>query len=307
MSVILPSNLKKGDTIAITCPGGYMQKDRVQHCIDTLQKWGYDVMLGKTIGSHSENYFSGTDEERADELQAMLDDPRIKAIIFGRGGYGMSRIIDKLNFNRFKKQPKWLVGFSDITLLHCHVHTRSGIATIHGPMAAAFNPDNNEPQSIIALHNCLKGRRMNYEIQSHQNNKIGIAIGELIGGNLAMLAHISGSRSDIDTRGKILFIEDIGELLYNTDRMMIQLKRSGKLKGLSGLIFGGFSNMKDTLRPYGKTVDEILADIIVDYDYPVCFGFPISHDWENVPVKMGLTHKLTVGHSKVTLKEMKIQ
>lgn len=303
MSIIIPPSLKKGDTIGITCPGSFLPSERVQQCIRTLQNWGYEVMLGKTVGSDSKNYFSASDEERTDELQAMLDNPEIKAILFGRGGYGTGRIIDHLNFRAFKKNPKWLIGFSDITLLHTHVHTNCKVATLHSPMAAAFNLTNNDSTYIDALHHCLKGRKNKIECVAHPFNKKGTATGQLVGGNLALLAHVIGTKSDIDTKGKILFIEDVGEPLYNTDRMLHQLKRAGKFKNLAGLIFGGFTDIKDTERPFGQKPVEILRNIIEDYDYPVCFGFPISHDYTNFPVKTGVEHQLRITSGKVILAE----
>jgi muramoyltetrapeptide carboxypeptidase len=300
----VPSYLKKGDTIGLTCPAGYMAAEKAQTCIKTLQSWGYEVMVGKTLGSDSENYFSGTDEERADELQAMMDDPSINAILFGRGGYGMGRIIDQLNFKKFKKHPKWLIGFSDITVMHTHLFSRYKIASLHAPMAAAFNDGGSENEFVQSLRKALKGNKGNYSCSPHVNNKQGSATGKIIGGNLALLANVIGTPSDFSTKNNILFIEDIGEYLYSVDRMLHQLKRSGKLDDISGLILGGFTEMKDTERPFGKTIDEILQEISADLDIPVCFNFPVSHDTENVALKVGVTYNLIVGSKKVTLKEL---
>lgn len=300
----IPVYLKKGDTIGITCPAGYMAAEKAQACIQTLQSWGYQVMVGKTLGSPSENYFSGPDEDRRDELQAMLDDPSINAILFGRGGYGMSRIIDELDFKAFKKNPKWLIGFSDITVMHTHLFGKYNIASLHAPMAAAFNDGGSENEFIQTLRKTLKGNKANYSTGTHPDNKTGSASGELIGGNLALLAHVIGTDSDFDTKNCILFIEDIGEYLYNIDRMLYQLKRSGKLDRLSGLIFGGFTDMKDTERPFGKTIHEILKEISAGLDIPVCFNFPVSHGKENLALKVGVAHTLVVSAKKVTLKEL---
>jgi len=297
----IPPYLKKGDTIGITCPAGYMAREKAQTCIDTLQKWGFDVMLGKTLGSSSTNYFSGSDEERRDELQAMLDDENINAILFGRGGYGMGRIIDQLDFKKFKKRPKWLIGFSDITVLHCHLNRRLNIAALHAPMAAAFN--NGENEFIRSLHNAITGKKAKYHHSLHPLNKIGSATGELVGGNLSLLAHLCGTASELVTKHKILFIEDTGEYIYNTDRMLYQLKRAGKLDKLAGLIVGGFTEMKDTERPFGKTVEEVIRDIVAEYHYPVCYGFPVSHDKENYALKVGVHYTLKVGKKNVQLSE----
>lgn len=300
----IPGYLKKGDTIGITCPAGYMAAEKAQTCINTLMEWGYAVVVGKTLGSTSSNYFSATDEERAAELQSMLDDKNIDAILFGRGGYGMSRIIDQLDFKKFRKNPKWLIGFSDITLLHCHLFSKYEIASIHAPMAAAFNDGEAENDFIASLKNCIAGKKAKYECAPHAQNIQGSATGKLVGGNLALFAHTLGTNSEPDTEDCILFLEDIGEYLYNVDRMLYQLKRAGKLKKLSGIIFGGFTDMKDTERPFGKTIDEILQEIVVDLNIPVCYNFPVSHNKENYALKVGVKYNLIVGNKKVSLKEL---
>ncbi len=297
----IPPYLKKGDTIGLTCPAGFMAKEKAQTCIDTLQRWGYHVMVGKTLGSNSANYFSGTDEERKNELQAMLDDTTINAVLFGRGGYGVGRIIDQLDFTKFKKKPKWLIGFSDITVLHAHIYTNLKIASLHAPMAAAFNDGENE--FIQSLQKAIAGKKAVYKCAAHPFNKTGTASGELVGGNLSLLAHLTSTASDIKTKNKILFIEDIGEQLYSIDRMLYQLKRSGKLDKLAGLIIGGFTDMKDTDRPFGKTVYEVIQEIIAAYNYPVCFNFPVSHGKENYALKIGCIYELKVTSKVVQLKE----
>ena len=299
-----PPYLKKGDTIAITCPAGYMPKEKAQTCIETIQQWGFEVMVGKTLGSKSKNYFSGNDETRLNELQAMLDDERIKAILCGRGGYGISRIIDQIDFTQFKKNPKWIIGFSDITLLHAHINRNFKIATLHAPMAAAFNNGENKNEFIDSLHKALVGKKAKYACKADPFNKLGEANGELIGGNLTLITHLIGTKSDINTKNKILFIEDIGELIYSTDRMLHQLKRSGKLTNLSGLIVGGFTDVKDTERPFGKKVKELIKDILQDYDYPVCFDFPVGHKKENYALKIGGDFQLKITNTKVLLSEL---
>ena len=299
----IPAYLQKGDTIGITCPAGFMAAEKAQTCIDTLHEWGYNVMVGKTLGSNSVNYFSGTDEERADEMQAMLDDDSINAILCGRGGYGLGRIIDQLDFTLFKKRPKWIIGFSDITVLHEHLYSNYKIATLHAPMAAAFNDGGAENEFIQSLKNAIEGKKAKYECAIHEYNRRGEAVGELVGGNLTLVSHLIGSSSEAKTKGRILFLEDTGELLYKIDRMLYQLKRSGKLQKLAGLIIGGFSDMTDTERPFGKTAYEIVQDIIQDYDYPVCYNFPVSHNKENYALKVGVGYKLKVGKNRVVLEE----
>jgi muramoyltetrapeptide carboxypeptidase len=298
----IPPYLKKGDTIGITCPAGYMAAEKAQTCINTLQSWGFDVMVGKTLGSKSKNYFSGTDEERRDELQAMLDDENINAILFGRGGYGMGRIIDGLDFTKFKKKPKWVIGFSDITVLHAHLYTKIKTASLHASMAAAFNEGENE--FIQSLHKAIIGKKAKYNAAAHIFNKTGTAVGELVGGNLSLLANITGTPSDINTKNNILFLEDIGEQIYNMDRMLYQLKRSGKLDNLAGLVIGGFTDMKDTERPFGKNVYEVIREITAAYDYPVTYGFPVSHGKENYALKIGVSYTLKVSKSKTQLSEV---
>lgn len=298
-----PPYLKKGDTIGIVAPAGYMPIEKMQACIETLDTWGFSVEMGATTHSQSENYFSGTDEERLSDLQAMLDNKKIKAILCARGGYGMSRIIDSLNFKKFRKKPKWIIGFSDITVLHTHLYSRYKIASLHAPMAAAFNDGENNNPYIQSLCKALEGEKAEYRITGGPFNHAGLAEGELVGGNLSLLAHLVGTPSDIKTKGRILFLEDIGEYLYNIDRMLLQLKRAGKLKDLAGLIIGGFTENKDTDRPYGKEVHEIIHEQVKEYDYPICFGFPVSHEKENYALKVGGTYKLTVEEVDVTLCE----
>ncbi len=299
-----PPYLKKGDTIAITCPAGYMAKEKVAICVETLKKEGYKVLVGKTVGSKSTNYFSGTDKERLAEMQQYLDDKNVKAILCGRGGYGTGRIIDKLNFSKFTNNPKWIIGFSDITLLHSHIFTNYKVATLHAPMAAAFANAAHNPANVVSLLKALKGEKNNYSTKPNKLNKIGEAKGKLVGGNIALLANSVGTASDINTKNFILFIEDIGEQLYAIDRMLYQLKRSGKLKNLAALLVGDFSDMQDTDRPFGKTIYEIVSDIIAEYDYPVCYGFPVGHGNENVAMKVGVKYRLEVNKKGASLEEL---
>lgn len=298
-----PPYLEPGDTIGITCPAGYMAAAKAQTCIDTLQQWGYSVKVGKTLGSDSATYFSGTDEERLRDLQELLDDDTVKAILCGRGGYGMGRIIDRIDFKAFKKNPKWVIGFSDITVLHSHLYANYKIASLHAPMAAAFNDEGFNNEYVQSLKQALEGKIARYHCDVHEFNHKGEGIGELVGGNLSLLAHLAGTLSDIKTKGRILFLEDVGEYLYNVDRMLYQLKRAGKLDKLAGLIIGGFTDNKDTERPFGKTVYEIIHDIVKEYDYPICFNFPVSHEKENYALKVGVGYKLKVGKGKVALEE----
>jgi muramoyltetrapeptide carboxypeptidase len=298
----IPPYLQKGDTIGLVCPAGFMPLEKMQTAIETLQSWGFNVKLGHTLGGDSKNYFSAGDEARLYDLQEMLDDKNINAVMCARGGYGTGRIIDKLNFKKFRKHPKWIIGFSDITVLHSHLFSKHKIASLHAPMAAAFNDEEYKNQYVQSLYLALVGTEANYKCETHDFNRSGGAEGRLVGGNLSLLAHLVGTPSDINTKNKILFIEDIGEYIYNIDRMMYQLKRSGKLKKLAGLIVGKFSDMKDTERPFGQTAEEVIRDAVKEYDYPVCFNFPVSHEKENYALKVGVKYQLTVD-AIVTLKE----
>lgn len=298
-----PPYLKKGDTIGLVCPSGYMPVEKVSECIRVLnEEWGFTTQVGHTIGKQY-HYFSGTDEERLRDLQRMLDDREVKAILCARGGYGLTRIIDRIDFSVFKKYPKWIIGFSDITLLHAHIYRNFHICTLHAPMASAFNEAGYRNEYVQSLKTTLEGKKIKYRIAPHEFNRKGKAIAELVGGNLSLLVHAIGTASDIKTKGRILFLEDVGEYLYHIDRMMRQLKRSGKLDKLAGLIIGGFTDMKDTEKPFGQTAYEIIREVVQEYDYPVCFGFPVSHETENYSLKIGAGYLLKVTASQVLLEE----
>lgn len=234
----------------------------------------------------------------------MMDDKHIHAILCGRGGYGMGRIIDRLNFKKFERNPKWVIGFSDITVLHAHLNRVYGIASIHGPMAAAFNEGGDENPYLQSLKAMLLGEKALYTASANSLNQTGSAKGRLLGGNLSLIAHLTGTPSAYKTKGKLLFLEDVGEQLYNIDRMAHQLKRAGLLDDLAGLILGGFTENKDTDRPFGQTVIEIFRHLLKDAAYPVCFDFPVSHDKENLALKVGGRYHLSVQPEGVELKEL---
>lgn len=288
-----PPYLKRGSMVGITCPAGYVPEERVSFAAETLRLWGFEVVIGKTVGSEH-HYFAGTDAERLADLQHMLDDPKIDAILMGRGGYGVTRILDNINWAKFQLNPKWICGFSDITGLHSHIHAQLKIPTLHSPMCGAFTPDTINSGHIKRLLACLIGESQHYHTQPHELNRLGHAEGILVGGNLALLAHLVGSPSDIDTRDKILFIEDIGEHLYKVDRMLLTLKRAGRLSGLRGLVVGGFTEMEDTTRPFGQTVEQIIINSVAEYDFPVVFNFPAGHFEDNHTLTLGMVHKLQV-------------
>ena len=300
--IIIPPYLKPGDKIGLVCPAGYMPAENYQTCVQTLTDWGFNVVIGKTPG-HQFNYFSGTDKERLDDLQQMMDDSNIKAILCARGGYGMGRIIDRLDFAKLIRHPKWIIGYSDITVLHSHLFSRYKMASLHAPMAAAFNEQGFKNQYIKSLQDALFGKKADYKVEGNELNQIGSATGILVGGNLSLLANVTGTPSQIKTGNKILFIEEVGEYIYSADRMMFQLKRSGQLDHLKALIIGSFSDMKDTTIPFGQTIEQAIKDLVKEYHYPVCFGFPVGHDKENYALKIGVKYKLNVSKTFIELKE----
>jgi muramoyltetrapeptide carboxypeptidase len=287
--MITPSYLKKGDKIGITACARKVSPEELEPAINAFKEWGLKVILGKNLFK-AQDQFAGTDEERAEDLQLFLDDPSIKAIVGARGGYGTLRIVDRLNFDAFKKSPKWIVGYSDITVLHSHVHNLN-IESLHAKMLIHFTKENDSSE---ALKRALFGELNNYETSSHSLNRRGSASGELVGGNLSLLYALNGSISDLDTTGKILFIEDLDEYLYHVDRMMLSLKRSGKLSRLAGLIVGGMTDMRDNIIPFGKTAEEIILDAVKEFNYPVCFNFPAGHVERNLPLYLGRTIRLNV-------------
>ena len=305
----VPSYLKKGDLIGIACPSGFISLEECQPAIDKLKEWGFDVRIGNSVGA-KDFTFAGTDDERRKDVQEMLDDPQIKAILFGRGGYGAVRIIDKIDFKKFGQKPKWIIGFSDATIFHLHINHNYGIATIHSKMCNSFPSDFSlatQPQidSIESIRKCLVGEKMEYKVPYQVNNRIGKATGVLIGGNLSLIDNVCGSISDVNTDGKILFIEDVGEYLYKIDGMLWNLKRSGKFKRLKGLIVGGFKvKPDDPGEEFGRTVYDLVMEKVQEYNYPVCFDFPVGHIKENYALKCGLKHELKVSNDGTFLKEI---
>ncbi|OCX51820.1 LD-carboxypeptidase [Mucilaginibacter sp. PPCGB 2223] len=301
-----PPYLQPGDTIGITSPAGYISLTEVQTAAQLMESWGFKVLIGPTIGKKDYTY-GGTDDERAVDLQQMLDNPDIKAIMCARGGYGLVRIIDRINFKKFKKHPKWVIGFSDITVLHCHINRHYGIATLHSKMCNSFPDDWSKAEpiqvaTILSIKQALLGEEMNYQSPASALNRAGKAEGVLVGGNLSMIATLSGTQSDLETKGKILFVEDTGEYLYNIDRMFWNLKRSGKLDKLAGLIVGGFKIKPDEPgEEFGKTVPEIVMEKVQEYGYPVCFDFPVGHQRANFAFKCGVKHRLEVSVDGSTL------
>jgi muramoyltetrapeptide carboxypeptidase len=300
-SITIPPFLKPGDKVGVIAPASVVRYEDLTDGMDMLHdQWGLEVVEGCTLRS-TFNQFSATDADRLLDLQSMLDNPEIKAIIAARGGYGCSRIIDQLDYTKLLQSPKWIVGFSDLTAVLASVYGL-GIASMHAPMVKSMS-QSGAVEAAESLRQALFGYFPEYNIPTHPLNRTGIAEGELMGGNLCLLTHLIGSPTDMDTQGKILFMEDVNEYTYNIDRMMIQLKRAGKLDHLAGLVVGQFSDMRDNSYPaFGKNAYEIIAEHTQTYAYPVCFDFPVGHVADNRTMVIGAQGHLNVNDQKVTLR-----
>ncbi|MBB1192851.1 LD-carboxypeptidase [Flavobacterium sp. SOK18b] len=286
--MITPPYLQKGDTIALVATARKNIDDNLKPAIDLLHSWGLEVVIGKTIGLDN-NQLAGTDEQRAADFQAQLDNPNIKAIWCVKGGYGTVRMVDLLDFTNFKKNPKWIVGFSDVTVLHSHLNTL-GYQSLHAIMP--LTAPRATPQAVESLRKALFGEKLSYSVTSFSKNKLGKATGQLVGGNLSILYSLFGSTSAIDCSDKILFIEDLDEYLYHIDRMMMNLKRNGCLESIKGIVVGSMTKMKDNDIPWGKNAIEIIEDVTQKYNIPILYNFPAGHIQDNRALILG---------SKVTL------
>ncbi|AHF16774.1 S66 peptidase family protein [Niabella soli] len=306
----LPPFLKPGDMIGITSPAGYILREGILPAATLMQQWGFKIRAGDTIGKRDFT-FGGTDAERLNDFQKMLDDPEIKAIMCARGGYGSVRIVDGINWSAFKANPKWIIGFSDITVLHSHINRNFGIATIHSKMCNSFpdvwdTADPLQKDTIESIRKALTGERMQYAAEAFNSlNKPGTATGALVGGNLKTLETLAGSASDINTDDKILFVEDTGEYLYSIDRMFWNLKRTGKLSKLAGLVVGGMKLKQDPLdEQFGRSIYDIVLEKVKEYKYPVCFDFPVGHQIDNYALRCGTPHQLNVTVKSATLNSL---
>ena len=295
--LIQPTFLQKNDTVAIVSTARKISLEDIKPAINLLESWGLTVEIGKTIGLE-DHQFAGSDEERANDFQKMLDDPKIKAIWCARGGYGTVKIIDKLDFNNFKKNPKWIIGYSDVTVLHSHLHNL-GFQTLHATMPLDILKNTVEAKNTLKAS--LFGQAFSFKIATSKENKIGIAEGVLVGGNLSMFYSLLGSKTSINTDGKILFIEDLDEYLYHIDRMLMNLKRNGYFNNLKGLIVGGMTSMHDNAIPFGKNAKEIILDIVSEKNFPVVFDFPAGHLNDNRALVLGEKVSLEVDEKNTSL------
>lgn len=299
--MLTPPYLKIGDQVGLVSPARKISMNEVRAAMKMMQSWGLEPVFGAHLFSQN-NQFAGTDQQRTVDFQEMLDNPEIKAIISTRGGYGSVRIVDKLNFDRFLRFPKWLIGYSDFTVFHSHVHAFYNTETLHATMPINFPEDGKPTAATESLRKALFGELTEHHFLPTQVMHPGLAQGELVGGNLSILYSLMGSESEIDTRGKILFIEDLDEYLYHIDRMMMNLKRAGKLQELSALVVGGMSDMNDNAIPYGKTAIEIIQEHVAPYHYPVVFGFPAGHISDNRALLLGRKCTLDANPNESTLR-----
>ncbi|HRN97809.1 MAG TPA: LD-carboxypeptidase [Flavobacterium sp.] len=288
--MITPEFLSKGDTVAIIATARKIDAKSLEPAVKMLESWGLKVVLGKSIGKEL-NQLAGPDWQRATDLQTMIDDPSIKAVWAAKGGYGSVRIIDRVDFTAFRRKPKWIAGFSDVTVLHSHINAL-GIETLHSMMA--ISAASASPEATESLRKALFGEPIRYSVPPHAFNRTGTARAELVGGNLSVLYSIMGSKSQVDCKGKILFIEDLDEYLYHIDRMMMNLKRNGWFDGIKGLVVGGMTSMNDNEIPWGKDALEIIQEIVKDYDFPVVYNFPAGHLRDNRTLILGKTVRLSV-------------
>ena len=299
---IQPSYLKVGDTVAIVAPSGLLKnrEREVQQAVDLLESWGLYAIVGKHVFSKS-NHFAGTDDERCEDLQKAMDDPKVSAIWCARGGYGTVRVLDKLDYTKFKENPKWVIGYSDITALHNQLHN-NGFQSLHAIMCVSLTEDLSEIEySIETFKLALFGAPTNYDLVYSPYNRLGESTGQLVGGNLTMLHTMLGSKESIDTSGKILFIEEIGEYKYHIDRMLQSMKRAGYFDNLNGLIVGDMSRMRKNTTLWGTSVEQLILDALADYDFPITFGMSAGHEKKNLAMTLGKTVVLNVAKDKTMI------
>ncbi|OMP32493.1 LD-carboxypeptidase [Mangrovimonas sp. DI 80] len=300
--LIQPEYLKAGDTVAIVAPSGILKKreEEVQDAIALLESWGLHAKVGDHVFSQ-DNHFAGTDAQRAADFQKALDDPTISAIWCAQGGYGSVRIVDKLDYTKFKQHPKWLIGYSDITGLHNQFHNL-GYESIHAMMCISLKKDVSEIQETIAsFKKAIFGEPLSYTLKRSSYNRTGKAVGPLVGGNLTLLHTMLGSETSIDTSGDILFIEEIGEYKYHIDRMLQSLKRAGYFDNCKGVLVGDMSNLRKNTTLWGTSIEQLILDALSDYDFPIAFHMPAGHEKDNRAMILGRTIEMTVTKEGTTV------
>lgn len=300
--MIIPAYLKVGDTIALAAPARKISHEELAPAIQFLQQEGFNVFYDDRLFAE-EHQFAGSDDLRAHYFQDLLDHPTVKAIWCVRGGYGSVRMIDKIDFSLFQKHPKWICGYSDITVFHSHINNNYDIATLHATMPLNVHPNEEQLPANQTFIKALKGIPLHYEIATHPLNRPHDVSAPIVGGNLSILYSLLGSPSDLNTDGKILFIEDVDEYLYHIDRMMTNMERNGKIEHLAGMLVGHFSDMHDNTIPYGQTAEEVIAEHCRKYDFPIFFNFPAGHENDNYAIKLGCSLKCTIEGDKVSIRQ----
>ena len=293
----LPNPLCRGDKVSLVATARKVSPSEVEPAVELLRSWGLQPFLSDGLFA-ADNQYAGSDEHRAHLFQSAINDPDVRVVFCCRGGYGTARIIDRIDFSPLARNPKWIVGYSDVTVLHSHIHTHLALPTLHATMPINIAHDDFDSPAVRSLHDCLFGVgdcAYRFDTMTNPVNRAGHAEAVVVGGNLSILYSLIGTPSDIDTNGKILFIEDLDEYLYHIDRMMQALRRSGKLAGLKGLIVGQFTDMHDNAISFGRSVEEIVLDAVADYDYPVCFNAPFGHIGNaNLALPLGVSASLSV-------------
>lgn len=290
--MITPAFLTTNDLVAIVAPGGKVQQGELDRALEILASWGLQPRLGKNVYSHDHSYLAGNDGQRLADLQDALDDEDVKAVFCARGGYGTSRILDQVNFTAFMKRPKWIAGFSDITALHLALSAMN-VESIHSTMPLLFAKA-GAGLSIRSLQKLLFGNTMILHGKENAGNRTGTATGQLTGGNLSLLIDSLGTRYELNTAGKVLLIEEVEEYNYKVDRMLTQLKRSGKFEALAGMVIGYTTGIYNGKVPFNESIEEIVLDKVSGYDFPVAFGFSFGHEEPNMAIRLGQQVKLTV-------------
>ena len=298
MEMINLLKLNPNNSVALISSARKVSEEELKFSIDLLKSWDLKLCLGKNLFAQ-DHQFAGSVSKRTEDLQWALDDYSIKAIFFVRGGYGSIQIIDRIDWTKFVRNPKWIIGFSDITIFHTHINQNLGLPSLHAPMPITY--PKSSTSCLKSLKKILSGEKKEYILASHPLNKTGQNQGDLVGGNLSIIYSLLGSKSQLKTKGKILFIEDLDEYLYHIDRMMMALLRAGMLAHLSGLIVGGMSEMNDNKDPFGKTAHKIIYDAVSAYSFPVVFGFPAGHIKDNNPIILGQNIKLSVEENQVKI------